>query len=121
MPFIDFASLLPSLPTTDPPPWQDLKFNPLGLYNLHRRMGILNHQQAVFTQFKSNFLASDIAWFAAGTSDDNSHYWQPDSFHPLFQKSREGLPVGKAGDVLRANLCSNIRHLLFDMVHLHAH
>jgi len=49
-------------------PWQELKFNPVNLFNLCCHLRALPHEPGVFTTYQERFLASDIAWFAAGPS-----------------------------------------------------
>jgi hypothetical protein len=66
------------------PQWADLKFNPLGIYNLHCRIGALAGEPGVFTRYQQWFETADIAWFAAGTSEDNNHHVPADTFHQSF-------------------------------------
>ena len=104
------------------PSWADLKFNPVGLYSLRRRLGTLPKEPGIFTRYKNSFLGSDIAWFAAGASEDNKHHIQRDTFHPLFTISRENLPIGPQGNQLRNGVRTNLRQLTFDLVRLfHTH
>jgi hypothetical protein len=98
------------------PAWTELKFNPLGLYNLRRRLGALPKEPGIFTRFKESFLASDIAWLAAGASEDGSHHLLHDRFHPLFQTFREHTPTGSSGQKLRNDVRKRIQQLLFDTV-----
>ncbi|KAF8874790.1 hypothetical protein BD779DRAFT_1678569 [Infundibulicybe gibba] len=74
------------------PSWDQLKFNPLGIYNLRRRLGAFPTEPGIFTAYKSRFEAADVAWFAAGLSVDGKHELPKDSFHPLFIESRQDLP-----------------------------
>jgi hypothetical protein len=66
------------------PHWSDLKFNPLGIYNLRRRLGALSHEPGTFMRYKQNFLHSDIAWFTTGLHNDGQHGTARDTFHSLF-------------------------------------
>ena len=86
------------------PSWSELKFNPLGLYNLRRRLGALWKEPGIFMQHKSAFLASDIAWFAAGASVDGAHGIPSDAFHPLLETFCEHSPQGPAGQRLRTDV-----------------
>jgi hypothetical protein len=114
----------PSLYLLQPPigyggqalPWSDLKFNLLGLYSLRQRLGMLSGQHGIFTRYQQSFLASDLAWFAAGASEDEMHHVQPNTFHPLFGVSRENTPTGKPGNKLRAGIRQHLRQLTFDLV-----
>jgi hypothetical protein len=81
-----------------PPAWGDLKFNPMGLYNLHRCMGILTKESGIVNQYSESFLATEIAWFVAGASDDRIHHLLPNYFHPWFHTSQENLPLGRIGN-----------------------
>jgi hypothetical protein len=55
------------------PNWAELKFNPLGLYNLRCRLGALSREPGMFMRYKDRFLHSDIAWFASGLHTDGQH------------------------------------------------
>jgi hypothetical protein len=96
--------------------WADLKFNPLGLYNLRRRLGVLTKEPGIFLQYKDAFLASDIAWFAAGASTDGTHVLPMGSFHPSFETFRMNTPQGSAGQKLRTDVRKQIQNLTFDLV-----
>lgn len=98
------------------PPWTDLKFNPLGIFNLRRRLGALPREPGVFMQHKSRFLASDIAWFAAGLHNDGQHLTSRDTFHPLFKTAREHTGTGEPAQKLRNKLRDSVRDLVFDTV-----
>jgi len=114
----------PSLYLQQPPvgcgshalPWTELKFNPLGLYSLRQCLGMLSEQRGIFTRYQQSFIASDIAWFAAGASEDNTHEVQPNTFHSLFRVSRENTPTGVPGNKLRAGVRQHVRQLTFDLV-----
>lgn len=96
------------------PDWAELKFNPLGVYNLRRRLGALRREPGVFTEYQRNFTAADIAWFAAGAATDDTHQSGCRGFHQLFDIAREG--GGKDGSRLRGELEDTIQGLTFDMV-----
>ena len=81
------------------PPWTDLTFNPLGLYNLCRRIGILAGEPGIFTRYQSHFKAADVAWFAAGASEDNNHYIPANTFHQAFAIWQRRQKVVEAGAV----------------------
>jgi hypothetical protein len=100
----------------DIPPWSDLKFNPLGIYNLRRRIGVLASERGIFNMYQHQFEAADIAWFAAGTSEDNDHYIPANTFHHAFDIVRDDLPTGEEGGKWRKKLHSRLMNLLFDVV-----
>ena len=99
-----------------PLPWSDLKFNPVGLYSLRQRLGMLSNQPGIFTRYQQSFLASDLAWFAAGASEDRTHHVRMNTFHPLFGVARENTPTGTPGNKLRAGVRQHLRQLTFDLV-----
>jgi hypothetical protein len=72
---------MPSFGDSDLPLWANLKFNPLGIYNLHHHIGALASEHGVFTRYQQWFKAADIAWFAAGSSEDNHHHIPADTFY----------------------------------------
>jgi hypothetical protein len=106
----------PTCVESPPLPWSELKFNPVGLYSLRRRLGFLSQEPGIFNQYQQSFLALDIAWFAAGASEDGQHRVNRDTFHPSFSIFRESSPTGTAGTTLRANLRQHIRQIIFDLV-----
>jgi hypothetical protein len=96
--------------------WTDLKFNPLGIYNLHCQLGVLAKEPGIFTRYQHWFEASDIAWFAAGTSEDGNHHIPDDSFHVAFNVMCSQLPAGTVGVSWRKTVCSHLQKLIFDLV-----
>lgn len=117
MPFKPSVQLNHPTSVEGPPlTWSELKFNPVGLYSLRQRLGFLSQEPGIFKLYQQSFLASDIAWFAAGASEDGQHLVNRDTFHPSFSIFRENLPTGTAGTTLRANLRQHIRQTIFDLV-----
>jgi hypothetical protein len=98
------------------PSWSDLKFNPLGIYNIRRRIGALANEPGIFTRYQHRFEAADIAWFAAGTSEDGNHHVSTDTFHHAFNVVRSELPSGDEGGKWRKLLRTRLMKLLFDVV-----
>ena|ERR1700733_4741501 len=98
------------------PAWSELKFNPIGIYYLRRHLGFLPQEPGIFKRHQQSFLAADIAWFAAGASEDGQHSMNHDAFHAAFHAFRENSPGGRNGTTLWANLRQNIRQLIFDLV-----
>ena len=107
---------VPPFGNGDVPAWTDLKFNPLGIYNLCRRLGVLAKEPGVFTQYQHRFEASNIAWFAAGTSEDGNHHIPDDSFHVAFNVMCSHLPAGSVGVSWRKTVRSCLQKLIFDLV-----
>lgn len=105
-------------PSARPMPlaWDQLKFNPLGLFDLRRRLGVLPSQPNIFATFRDRFIASDIAWLATGIAGDGAHRVPADTFHPQFLEIRNEYPIGSAGLTRRKDLESQIRRLIFDLV-----
>ncbi|KAJ7084148.1 hypothetical protein C8R44DRAFT_894289 [Mycena epipterygia] len=74
--------------TTAPPAYYNLKFNPLGLYNLCWCLGVLVNKPGQFTAFQERFNAADLAWLASGASEDDQHFVDPAKFLPALFTSR---------------------------------
>jgi hypothetical protein len=102
----------PANATDTPTSFNRLKFNQLGLYDLRRRIGVLQHARGVFTKYQAKFLASDIAWFAAGAHKDGNHCVPPGEFHSFFKAVREGTMTREE----RNNIRQQVIELLFDIV-----
>jgi hypothetical protein len=98
------------------PPWTDLKFNPLGIYNLRRRLGALCQEPGVFMHHKDRFLSSDIAWFSGGLHNDGQHSTSRDTFHSLFHTARDNTGTGEPATKLRNKLRDSVCDLMFDTV-----
>ena len=114
-----FAANIPVPPggaTQIIPEWIDLKFNPLGLFNLRRRLGALGDQPGIFTRYQGKFLQSDISWFAAGLHTDGQHFTPVDRCHPLFLTAREHTGVGVQAIRLRNDARDAVRDGVFDLV-----
>jgi hypothetical protein len=103
-------------PTADPPHFRDLKFNPIGLYDLRRRLGVLSRQPGIYTTFRTRFDAADLAWLAAGASDDGQHAVPRETFFPAFHTLRKSLPTGGTGRNHRNTFSSKIQTVIFDLV-----
>lgn len=101
-----------------PPPWEELKFNPMGLYNLQQCLNILTKDCGLLNKYSNSFLASDIAWFVAGALDNSNHCVQPNAFHSWFQTSCKNIPISRIGNKIRNEGHSNLHQLTFDLVSL---
>ncbi|KAJ7867213.1 hypothetical protein B0H14DRAFT_3590365 [Mycena olivaceomarginata] len=105
-------------PEAQPPAFNSLKFHPLGLFDLRRHLGALPRHPGIFERYRSRFLTSDIAWFAAGASTDGRHFPQQPGFFPEFDDLRLSLPAGEAGGTARKAFGERIRTLIFDLATL---
>jgi hypothetical protein len=98
-----------------------LLFNPLGLYDLRRRIGIFENDPAMWNTYPRRWLSADLAWFVSGASEDNQHHpGASDGFFPEFFALRDSLPSksvgGETGPNARKGFEEAIRKLLFDVV-----
>ncbi|KAJ7027668.1 hypothetical protein C8F04DRAFT_1266772 [Mycena alexandri] len=84
-------------PARNPLPWHGLKFNPLGLFDLRRHLGIFPLTPTVWNTYRHRFLASDLSWLATGASEDNQHDPGAAGFFPEFYQLRNSLPSNDAG------------------------
>ncbi|KAJ6573282.1 hypothetical protein B0H10DRAFT_2237192 [Mycena sp. CBHHK59/15] len=94
-------------PSVVPIAWENLKFGPLGLYDLG---AVWNHRK--------QFLAADVAWFAGGASTDGNHIPVPDSYFHEFDDLRQMLPTGTIGNEARRALHERMQHVVFDLATL---
>lgn len=98
------------------PDWADLKFNPLGIYNLRRRLGALPKEPGIFMRYKPKFLQSDLAWFSSGLHNDGQHMTPSNVYHQLFNTAREHTGTGEAATKRRNALRDTVRDQVFDTV-----
>ena len=98
------------------PSWSDLKFNPFGIYNIRCHIGALANEPGIFTHYKHWFEAADIAWFAAGTSEDGNYHVSTDTFHHAFNVVWSELPSGDEGGKWHKLLWTWFMKLLFNVV-----
>ncbi|KAJ7785381.1 hypothetical protein B0H14DRAFT_3506941 [Mycena olivaceomarginata] len=105
-------------PFRHPLGWDRLRFGPLGLYDLRRRLGVHPSEPGVFQDYRARFLTADIAWFAGGTSTDNHHTPATGGFFPEFDAMRKSLPTGMVGNEARKALNERVRHAVFDLATL---
>ncbi|KAJ6614644.1 hypothetical protein B0H10DRAFT_2221031 [Mycena sp. CBHHK59/15] len=105
-------------PSVVPIAWENLKFGPLGLYDLWRRLGVFKREDGVFQNHRKQFLAADVAWFAGGASTDGNHIPAPDSYFHEFDDLRQMLPTGTIGNEARRALHERMQHVVFDLATL---
>ncbi|KAJ7783594.1 hypothetical protein DFH07DRAFT_948615 [Mycena maculata] len=99
-------------PGPNPLPLHRLKFNPLGLYELRRHLGL----PLEWNSYRTRFLASDLAWFASGASEDNQHWPNGQGFFPEFHGLRNSVPTNPAGYTARKEFSEKIRKVIFDLL-----
>ncbi|KAJ7860597.1 hypothetical protein B0H14DRAFT_3622342 [Mycena olivaceomarginata] len=98
--------------------FRQLRFSPLGLYDLRRRLGVQPSEPGIFQRFRNRFLTSDIAWFAGGASTDSKHVPTTPGFFPEFTALRDSLPTGPVGNEARKALNERMQHAVFDLATL---
>ena len=110
--------------STDEPPnagqvplaWNSLAFHPLGLYDLHRRLGKLHKEPGIYNAYLDHFDYSDLAWFAPGLAKSPSVGTDCNSFHPQYLALRAALPKNSTATELRTALRKKTQALTFDCV-----
>jgi hypothetical protein len=102
-------------------PWERLKFNPIGLLNLRRHLHAHPTESDIFKRYENRFIASDVAWFSAGLSNDGHHQTRTDSFHSLFDELRQNVPKTSEGKQQRRDLQMKVQNLAFDIVSIPCH
>ncbi|KAF7371509.1 hypothetical protein MVEN_00005700 [Mycena venus] len=107
---------LPSGQTLSPVPcsFNLLRLNPIGLFDLRRLQGTLPHHSGIFSTYRRNFDASDIAWLVHGCHTDGRHNPGANQFFPEFHELRDSLPIGDLGSGPRKALRTKVLELLFD-------
>ncbi|KAJ7236998.1 hypothetical protein C8J57DRAFT_1529799 [Mycena rebaudengoi] len=103
-----------SEPSPLPLDYSQLKFNPIGLYDLRRLQGVLISQPGVYNTHKDRFDASDMAWSFTGASEDGQHEVAPGKFAAAFFTLRKSLPSDDMGWEIRKRFSERICKLLFD-------
>ena len=80
---IPISILKPPGASPQPQAWNKLKFNPIGLFDLHHHIGVFASEPGVYNDHHTWFDAADLAWFAAGLSTEVLHLTQ-NAFPPEF-------------------------------------
>ena len=98
-----------------PIPLNELKYNPRGLHDLRRHLGVLSRD--MYNTHRPSFDAADIAWIAttlglASSTDHIAH----NRFPPELITLREGMAKGNPGATERALMRSRLQKLVFDVV-----
>ncbi|KAJ7041289.1 hypothetical protein C8F04DRAFT_1253353 [Mycena alexandri] len=102
-----------------PEPWDNLKFTPTGQYDVRRHLGVVLDEFGRFNRSRPRFLASDLAWLAAGASEDGHHTPASDKFSPEWHDLWNSLPTGTTGSDARKQFINHVRQLLFDLATLY--
>ncbi|KAJ7695222.1 hypothetical protein B0H17DRAFT_1198911 [Mycena rosella] len=91
--------------STTPASWSSLTFDPLSAFDLRRHLGAHTDE----------FDASDIAFLAAGASDNNQHDVDPSQFFPEFDNLRNVTPMGPPGNVEHKLFTELARKTMWDL------
>ncbi|KAJ7717086.1 hypothetical protein B0H14DRAFT_3012347 [Mycena olivaceomarginata] len=102
-------------PLVRPRSWSQLTFDPLSAYDLRRHLGARTDEEGQFKASIDRFLASDIAWLAAGASTDGRHGVAANQFFTEFDELRDSTVTGRSGSGDRKEFIENARKLLFDL------
>ncbi|KAJ7511767.1 hypothetical protein B0H11DRAFT_2214644 [Mycena galericulata] len=100
-------------------PWDRLEFTPAGAYEVRRHLGVDVDEYGRFNLSRDSFLASDIAFLAAGASEDGKHSDFPYQFFPEFHALYKSTPKGSVGSVARKDFGMKCRQLIFDLATKH--
>ncbi|KAJ7495749.1 hypothetical protein B0H11DRAFT_2227267 [Mycena galericulata] len=100
-------------------PWDRLEFTPAGAYEVRRHLGVDVDEYGRFNLSRDSFLASDIAFLAAGASEDGKHSDSPYQFFPEFHALYKSTPKGSVGSVARKDFGMKCRQLIFDLATKH--
>ncbi|KAJ7086901.1 hypothetical protein B0H15DRAFT_950409 [Mycena belliarum] len=98
-----------------PAPWNEIKFTPCGAYDVRRHLGALIDELGRFNRSRHKFIASDVAFIAAGSSLEGGHEISPNLFFPEFHDLYESLPPGKEGQNARKVWNDKVRQLIWDL------
>ncbi|KAJ7784897.1 hypothetical protein DFH07DRAFT_947969 [Mycena maculata] len=103
-------------PKIKPMPLHALRFTPLGIYDLHRHLGIFAHSPSIWNTYHYRFTKARIARQASGASTDNQHHPSDPGFFPDLKALRESLPTADDGGyALRVEFVNQVRELMFDV------
>jgi hypothetical protein len=69
----------------------------LSAYDLRRHLGAHTDEEGQFKASINRFLASDIAWLAAGASTDGRHGVAANQFFTEFDELRDSTVTGRSG------------------------
>ena len=96
--------------------WNSLAFHPLGLYDLHCRLGKLPKEPSIYNAYLDHFDYSDLTWFAPGLAKTPSVETDRNSFHPEYLALRSALPKNSTAMEYCTALHKKTQALTFDCV-----
>ncbi|KAJ6605050.1 hypothetical protein B0H10DRAFT_2229151 [Mycena sp. CBHHK59/15] len=99
----------------DPMAWDSLTFGPMSLFDLRRHLGARTDEAGRFMASRRRFEAADIAWLAAGASDDGQHEVERNRFSPEFDTLRNETPIGTAGSAERKIFMELVKGTMKDL------
>ncbi|KAJ6536528.1 hypothetical protein DFH09DRAFT_1091283 [Mycena vulgaris] len=99
-----------------PQDWASLSFDPVSAYDLRRHLGVATDEAGRFMASCQNFLASDVAYLAAGASEDGQHAIDPNSFFPEFDHLRDVTPLALPGNIERKIWLELVWKTIFDLI-----
>ncbi|KAJ7433567.1 hypothetical protein FB451DRAFT_1196097 [Mycena latifolia] len=103
-------------PHAQPLPLHRLNFNPLGVFDLRRRIGVFTNDLSTWNSYARRWRVSDIAWLASGASEDGRHHPGPgEGFFPELKALRSSLPPTDAGYDARRAFGEDVRKLIHDL------
>lgn len=95
--------------------WKTYALNSLGINGLRQSLGIQLREPEVFSEFKPNFKAAEIAWLATGTHMDGRDSVEFNGIHEDFLSARMSTP-GAHGWKFGAAMRKIMMNLAFDLV-----
>lgn len=104
----------PANASPTPMTWDRLRFSPVAIYDLRRRLGFMPHESSVYARYQHRFDLSDISWFAAGLASTPGIY-DGTPFTTTMTELRTLTPAPTGNDMRRA-LRERLRTGVFDMV-----
>ena len=98
-----------------PLPLSQVKYNPVGIYDVRRHCGAHPHEPGIYETHRPCFDAADLAWIATSLSlASNTQPIPPNSFPPEFNLLREGMAKGSSAT--RATMRACLKKLIFNLV-----
>ncbi|KAJ7170392.1 hypothetical protein C8R43DRAFT_1120824 [Mycena crocata] len=105
-----------NLPGPRPIDIEYLKFNPIGLFELRRNLGVFPERPSLWNDFHRRWESSDIGFFVGGASSDGQHHAIAGSgFFPAFEALRESVPANDVGYAARRKFVDRVQQHLFDV------
>lgn len=101
-------------------PWNQLKFNPVGLHHLRHWLGACPLHPGLFNTNQPHFYAADLAWFAAGAHNDRNHIHPATHFHPAQKALMQATNGTATMKNERKNMFNEMEILVWDLVSFRA-